>query len=123
MKKGLMRGRHPAVLIGAVAMFVISTTALSDSFGGAYAQTWSYTGSLNTQRYVHTATLLPNGKVLVAGGINECPTNCRANNMAELYDPSTGTWSITGSIHMSRSHHTITLLPTSIVLAAAVTSI
>ena len=30
--------------------------------------TWETTGSLATARYVHTATLLPNGQVLVAGG-------------------------------------------------------
>ena len=36
------------------------------------AGTWSSTGSLDTARYDHTATLLPNGKVLVAGGGNGC---------------------------------------------------
>jgi type II secretory pathway component GspD/PulD (secretin) len=41
--------------------------------------TWTTTGSLNTGRYVHTATLLPNGHVLVVGGymdrnwLNELP--------------------------------------------------
>src|SRR5438094_168165 len=47
------------------------------------------TGSLATARTFHTATLLPNGKVLVAGG---------GNNSAELYDPASGTWSATGSL-------------------------
>ena len=31
--------------------------------------TWTFTGSLNTTRYLHTATLLPNGMVLAAAGI------------------------------------------------------
>jgi hypothetical protein len=32
------------------------------------SDTWTPTGSLNTERAEHTATLLPNGMVLVAGG-------------------------------------------------------
>jgi hypothetical protein len=52
--------------------------------------TWSATGSLATARYIHTATLLPNGKVLVAGGVN-------GGASAELYDPVSGTWTMTGS--------------------------
>ena len=44
--------------------------------------TWRNTGALNIARYSHTATLLPNGKVLVAGG-----GNTEANTV-ELYDPS-----------------------------------
>jgi hypothetical protein len=44
------------------------------------------TGALSTPRTSHTATLLPNGKVLVAGGFNIGPLET-----AELYDPARGT--------------------------------
>jgi hypothetical protein len=46
--------------------------------------TWTATGSLNTARYFHTATLLPNGMVLVAGGTD----GVNALASAELYDPA-----------------------------------
>ena len=61
-------------------------------------------------RAAHAATLLPSGKVLVAGG--------DAFATAELYDPLTGTWSATGSMSISRFGHTLTLLPTGKVLVA-----
>ena len=75
--------------------------------------TWSATGSLNTARDYHTATLLPNGKVLVAGGHDGCYLTS-----AELYDPASGTWSATGSLNTARGHHTATLLPNGKVLVA-----
>jgi hypothetical protein len=62
----------------------------------------------------HTATLLPDGKVLVAGGVD----NIRAVASAELYDPATGTWAATGSMTTSRVGHTATLLPDGKVLVA-----
>ena len=71
------------------------------------------TGSLATAR-VHTATLLPNGKVLVAGGENAAADLASA----ELYDPASGTWTTTGSLVNSRSQHTATLLPNGKVLVA-----
>src|SRR5215471_16294672 len=49
---------------------------------------WEYTGSLNAARFHHTATLLPDGRVLVAGG--EDGYNALAS--VELYDPATGIW-------------------------------
>jgi hypothetical protein len=55
--------------------------------------TWSATGSLVTARSTHTATLLPNGKVLVAAGLD---SNFVPLTSAELYDPATGTWTATG---------------------------
>ena len=69
---------------------------------------------MTTAREVHTATLLPNGKVLVAGGYNggACLTS------AELYDPASGTWGAAGSLTTARAYHTATLLPNGKVLVA-----
>lgn len=74
--------------------------------------TWTPTGSLTTPRYGHTATLLPNGTVLVAGG------NLGAAFSAEIYDPATGTWTPTGNLTTPREGHTATLLPNGTVLVA-----
>jgi hypothetical protein len=58
--------------------------------------------------------LLPNGKVLVAGGINGGGPTASA----EIYDPATGTWTITGSLNNARFLDTATLLSNGLVLAA-----
>ena len=58
--------------------------------------------------------MLPNGKVLVAGGDNSVTLTS-----AELYDPATtGTWTATGSLNTAREFHTATLLPNGKVLVA-----
>ena len=77
---------------------------------------WKNTGNLNTARYLDTATLLPNGKVLVAGG--DAGWDNPTVNSAELYDPVSGTWSYTGSLNIGRESHTATLLPNGKVLVA-----
>jgi hypothetical protein len=69
--------------------------------------TWTVTGSLNTARADHTATLLPNGQVLVAGG--KSATGILAS--AEIYNPSTREWTVTGSMATPRIGHQATLLP------------
>ena len=82
-----------------------------DSAGQVSAQVmspgWSRTGSLNTGRGGYTATLLSNGKVLVAGGYN-CANDYLVST--ELYDPTSETWSYTGSLNETRSSHSATLL-------------
>src|SRR5207247_802269 len=75
--------------------------------------------SLATARYLPTATLLPNGKVLVVGGNDTSGVSLAS---AELYDPASGTWTATGSLGDARSDHTATLLPNGEVLVAGGTN-
>ena len=56
-----------ALLLAALAVTNWEGAPRTEAAGGA----WSVTGSLGTARYLHTATLLGNGKVLVAGGQDE----------------------------------------------------
>lgn len=66
-------------------------------------------------RYAHTATLLDNGSVLIAGGMEE---RNRAAASAEVYDPATGAFTETGSLKHRRVGHTATLLKDGRVLIA-----
>ena len=78
--------------------------------------TWSVTGSLGGfARSSHTATLLSDGRVLVAGGENGDYIHFYLP-FAEIYDPATGTWSVTGSMIKGRQGHRATLLADSSVL-------
>src|SRR5205807_1929864 len=76
---------------------------------------WSRAASLAAGREEHTATLLPNGKILVAGG-----TDGRGKVLAsaELYDPARNRWTSAGSMAATRIDQTATLLPSGQVLAA-----
>ncbi len=73
---------------------------------------WEFTGSLNEPRYWHTATLLSDGRVLVAGGTGPRPETFPYPGLAsaELYDPATDVWTVTGSLNAGRLLHTATLL-------------
>jgi hypothetical protein len=73
--------------------------------------TWKLTGGLDRKRLQHTATLLHNGMVLVAGAAG-------FGRRAELYDPASESWIVTGSLTTLRSEHTATLLPGGQVLVA-----
>lgn len=85
-------------------------------------QAWTPTGSMQTPRGAHTATQLPNGKILVAGGTSMLPGPISPLPFdpvlasAEIYDPASGTWSPTGSMSQPRQGHTALLLPNGKVL-------
>lgn len=75
----------------------------------------------------HTATLLPNGQVLVAGGLSRSSSSgeygCECDVFGEfsqawLYDPVSNTWSPAAPLARARADFTATLLPTGHVLAA-----
>lgn len=91
-----------------------ATTATAQTPG-----TWTATGSMSVGRALITATLLTNEKVLVAGGCSDLASFCHDGiASAELYDPSTGIWTSTGSMMIPRVSHTSTLLPSGQVLVA-----
>src|SRR5262249_28486949 len=74
------------------------------------------TGELNTPRTGgHTMTLLPNGRVLVAGGADGQNTS---SSSVELYDPVIGTWTTAAALGTARLHHSATLMPNGKLLVA-----
>jgi N-acetylneuraminic acid mutarotase len=103
------------LVAGGYGLSPLDSAELYDPVSGK----WSVTGNLVKPRVVHTATLLPNGKVLVVGGdTSPLPPDFGRGNTAELYDPATGTWTLTGSMGTARTSHTATLLQDGRVLVA-----
>jgi hypothetical protein len=68
-----------------------------------------------TTRHSHTATLLPDGKVLLAGGYGDGTTTL---GTAEVFDPATSTFASTGSLMAARADHIAVLLKSGKVLIA-----
>src|SRR6266545_46638 len=89
-----------------LAIIVSGALALATALAQAET-TGSFTlvGSTKQFRRLHTATLLFNGKVLIAGGAPFLPAA-----ISEIYDPFTATWTNSGSLGTGRQLHTATLL-------------
>ena len=76
---------------------------------------WLSAGTMRTERANAAATLLGDGRVLVAGGLNSFGPGLKS---AEIYDPTKNLWSPAGDMREARFHHTATLLPNRKVLVA-----
>lgn len=117
---GPTRTRCRSSAVGAILLTALSLglAACSAPRVGSFVPT----GSLTTGRSSHAATLMQDGRVLIAGGEQDTLTgNANTTNYiasAELYDPTSGKFSLVGSMTTPRSGHTATLLNDGRVLIA-----
>ncbi len=111
------------VLVGSVVLLTLAVVAAAIGVGSRLLRTneprlpgWTTTGPLSQARTAFTATLLPDGKVLVAGGGSSESTG--SYDSVELYDPKSGVWTATEGLIEGRNWHTATLLLDGKVLVA-----
>jgi YVTN family beta-propeller protein len=123
------RGRHAMTLLpnGKVLVtggrdnnqnfFALSSAEIFDPFANQGVGAFTPTGNMNSPRHVHTATLLSNGTVLVAGGFVGGSGSASAIS-AETFDPATNVFTLTGNMNTPRSRYSAALLPDGSVLQA-----
>ncbi len=68
------------------------------------------TGAMSVGRYSHTASNLPDGRILISGGTLSTSNSGSMTNRAEIYDPATGVFSAAAPMNVARSSHTSAVL-------------
>jgi len=112
----LQNGR--VLIVGGVLTSTSDPVATAEVYDPATG-IFTMTGAMATARERHTATLLADGRVLIVGGTTFTGTgNLHPTVTVEIYDPTTGSFSVTGSMAEARTFHTATLLPNGKVLVA-----
>ena len=96
-----------------IKCYVVCPLASAEIFDPATMR-FTAGATMTASRLFHTATLLNNGTVLIAGGIGDGTPETIA--LTELFNPSSRTFSPTGSLTSPRSSHTATLLGSGLVL-------
>lgn len=99
-------GRAPTAAGASSCTVVVDWRERGVSYPAIVDPSWEMTAGMLATRADHTASLLPNGRVLLAGGRHEIGYRLTA----EIYDPGSRTWAATGSMAQSRSSHTATVL-------------
>ena len=98
----------PKVIIMGGGSPSTSTTEVIDL--SAATPKWVYGPNMSQPRIEMNATILPSGKILALGGsLNDEDTNTASLN-ADLYDPSTNTFSSAGALVYARLYHSVSLL-------------
>ena len=111
----MIEGMGPNIGLG-ISLKTLGSAELYDAVTG----TFTLTGNMTMPRGGHTATVLPDGKVLIAGGGPWGPTDgvAYSSASAEIYDPSAETFTATADMTEARTFHTATLLNSGLVLIA-----
>ena len=113
----LLSGNRVLVIGGLTTGSVATATAeIYDPAANAGAGGWTSTPIMNFARTLHTATVLQDGRVLVAGGTS-------AQLKAEIFNPGTGLWTPTVDMGFEHKDHIATLLPSGKVLIAGGTNV
>ena len=112
-------GEGTASLVGGKVLIAGGNQSAASSTVDSYDPTsgsWTPVGQLNVPRYGHSATVLADGRLLVAGGCN--PIVGGYLSSLEIFDPATGAWTRVGNLLSIRMLHTASLLPSGDVVFA-----